>query len=73
MQTDVSTIKYDQQTNLVTMPLVTYEEIRQFCRQHGETDLPGWGNPEPFTAFSDDYMDRVATEILDMISSASQG
>ena len=45
MQTDVSAIKYDPQTDLVSMPLEVYEELRMFARQHGETDLPWFGAP----------------------------
>ena len=57
MKTDVKKIRYftNHPTNKefdygragesVTMPLDVYEEIRQFCRRHGETDLPGFVAP----------------------------
>ena len=42
MQSDITLIKQTVDGNMVTMPLFVYEEIRAFCRQHGETDLPGF-------------------------------
>ena len=43
MQTDVSKIVFDGET--VSMPLSVYEEIRQYLRQNGESDLPGFLPP----------------------------
>ena len=39
MQTDISKVTYDNDTETVTMPLDVYLEIRQSLRAHGETDL----------------------------------
>ena len=62
MQTDVSTIKYDPQTDLVSMPLAVYEELRMFARQHGETDLPWLGKATGgFKMPSDDEMRTSAS------------
>ncbi len=56
MQSDVTLIKQTVDGNMVTMPLFVYEEIRAFCRQHGETDLIGFVEFPPIdvTTFSDD-------------------
>ena len=43
MQTDVSKIIFNGE--IVSMPLAIYEEIRQYLRQHGESDLPGFLPP----------------------------
>ena len=40
MQSDVSKIVFNGET--VSMPLSVYEEIRQYLRQNGESDLPGF-------------------------------
>ena len=47
MQSDVTQIKCSDE--FVTMPLSLYEEVRLFCRHHGETDLPGFAEFQAVT------------------------
>ena len=67
MQSDVTLIKQTVDGNMVTMPLFVYEEIRAFCRQHGETDLPGFAEfpPIDITTFSDEKPVKLFRKPLD--------
>ena len=38
----VTRIKYSPLDNVVSMPLEVYSLLCEFCRRHGETDLPSF-------------------------------
>jgi hypothetical protein len=85
MRTDVTFINYDAKTDTVTMPRDVYDEIFQFCRQHGETDLPAFVPRQPSTVtiptdpfeFSrpvdDDSDDLLPVEALPSVEEKSNG